>query len=407
MIEKRVLIVGGGIAGPVLAYWLGKHHYNITILERSKEQTQLGQVIDIEGPSQEIVSRMGILESIRDASTHEKGINFVNEYGDVVGAFPAGQSAGATKEIEIMRPRLAEILFNVSNQFENVEYHYGYTVIALEEKDTCVTAEIQDLTTKEISAADFDIVVACDGLRSRTRDLILPPSSREDCIKSLQVYIAFFALPFETQDQPYSRLLNLPGRRSVFIKPINEQISSAYLGVAKYDDELSEARASRDVKRQKEVVAKRFEGCGWETERLVKGMMETDNFYFEEISQVKVDPWSNGRCVLLGDTAWCPSPLTGQGTNVAVVGAYVLAHSIINHGDDTDEAFRQYEQKMRPYVDKIQTIPLGGQAPKFINPDSSWGIWFQRSFVGVVSKLGLYKYLPDTKVEYENLPEMF
>lgn len=406
MSQKHVLIVGGGIAGPVLAYWLGKNSYKCTILERSKAQTQLGQVIDIEGPSQEIISRMGILDDIREASTHEEGINFVNEKGEVVGAFPAGQSAGATKEIEIMRPRLADILFKAANAYEGVEFRYGYTVTGLDDKDDCVEAEIQNVETKETSTEKFDMVVACDGLRSRTRDLILPSAASQACIKSLDVYVAFFAIPCETQDQPFSRLLNLPGRRSAFIKPINDQISSAYLGVAKHDDELSEARASRDVKRQKDVVAKRFEGCGWETDRLIKGMKEMDNFYFEEISQIKVDQWSNGRCVLLGDTAWCPSPLTGQGTNVAVVGAYILAHSIISHPESITDAFRDYERNMRPYVDKVQAIPLGGQAPKIINPDTSWGIWVQRSLVGVVSWLGLYRYLPETKIEYENLPEL-
>lgn len=406
MSQKRVLVVGGGVAGPVLAYWLGKHSYNITVLERSKEQTELGQVIDIEGPSQEIVSRMGILESIREASTHEQGINCVNENGDVVGSFPAGQSAGATKDIEIMRPRLADILFKASNAYGNVEFRYGYTATGLEEKDNCVLAEIQNVATKETSTAEFDIVVACDGLRSRTRDLILPSAASQASIKSLQVYVAFFALPYETQDQPFSRLLNMPGRRTAFIKPIDDRISSAYMGVAKFDEELSEARASRDVNRQKEVVAKRFEGCGWETERLIKGLRVTDNFYFEEISQIKVDQWSQGRCVLLGDTAWCPSPLTGQGTNAAVVGAYILAHSILSHENDVGDAFREYEQNMRPFIDKVQSIPFGGLAPRIVNPDSSWGVWAQRSFVGVVSWLGLYKYFPDSKIEYENLPEL-
>ena len=407
MSQKHVLIVGGGVAGPVLAYWLGKHNYKVTVLERSLEQTQLGQVIDIEGPSQEIVSRMGILEKIREASTHEAGINFMDESGKVVGTFPAGQAAGATKEIEIMRPRLAEILFSASDGLDNVEYRYGYTASLIEQKDTHVQVEIKHVTTEVCSTSEFDMVVACDGLRSRTRDLILPEASRQAAIKSLQVYIAFFAIPFQPQDKPFSRLLNLPGRRNVFIKPINDTISSAYLGVAKYDEELSEARSSRNVQRQKEAIAKRFEGCGWETERMRKAMMETDNFYFEEISQIKVDQWSNGRCVLLGDTAWCPSPLTGQGTNAAILGAYVLANSIISHDGDPQKAFEAYEQDLRPYIEKIQSIPLGGQAPKLVNPDSSWGLWIQRSFVGLVSSLGLYKYLPETKVEFEKMPELF
>ncbi|KFA72634.1 hypothetical protein S40288_03395 [Stachybotrys chartarum IBT 40288] len=405
--QKRVLIVGGGVAGPVLAYWLGKNNYSVVVLERSKEQTELGQVIDIEGPSQEIVSRMGLLDAIRDASTHEEGITIVDEHGRGIATLPAGQAGGATKEIEIMRPRLHRLLLGAVKGLGNVEYRFGHTVAGLEKLDGYVRVEVLDIAMGATKKEDYEIVVACDGFRSRTRDLILPDSKSQACIKSLEVFFAFFEVPTEPQDRPYSRLYNQPGRRVAAIKPIDDTISSAYIGVAKFDQELHDVRESRDVQKQKEAMARRFRGTGWETDRLVDAMFKTENFYFEEISQIKVDTWSDGRCVLLGDTAWCPSPLTGQGTNTAILGAYVLADSIIKNGNDVDKAFREYESDMRPYVNKIQPIPLGGYAPKLVNPDSAWGIWVQRSLFWCISNSGLSKYLPDNVVKYEKLPDLY
>lgn len=224
-------------------------------------------------------------------------------------------------------------------------------------------------------------------------------------MKSVNAFVAFFSIPAEPQDRPYGNLYSAPGRRSAFTKPCTEKETSAYLSYCKFDQKLHDARESRDVKLQKETVAGIFQGLGWETDRLVKGMMEAQNFYFEEISQVKLDKWSQGRCVLLGDTAYCPSPLTGQGTNLAILGAYVLASQIVKHVNNPTEGFTQYEKDIRPYVNKVQPIPLRGYLPLLINPDTSWGIWILRSILGWVSWLRLWKYVPDVKNEHFALPD--
>lgn len=132
--------------------------------------------------------------------------------------------------------------------------------------------------------------------------------------------------------------------------------------------------------------------------------MEAQNFYFEEISQVKLSKWSHGRCVLLGDTAYCPSPLTGQGTNLAILGAYVLASKLVKDGDNPRKAFEEYERDLRPYVNKVQPIPLGGYLPLLVNPDTSWGLWIQRFILSWISWLQPWKYCTDLKNVPYDLP---
>ena len=116
--------------------------------------------------------------------------------------------------------------------------------------------------------------------------------------------------------------------------------------------------------------------------------------------------WSQGRCVLLGDTAYCPSPLTGQGTNLAILGAYVLASKIVKNAENPSMAFEQYEKELRPYVDKVQPIPLWGYLPLLINPDTSWEVWICRTIVSWVSWLQLWRYLPDLKNVPFDLPDL-
>jgi 2-polyprenyl-6-methoxyphenol hydroxylase-like FAD-dependent oxidoreductase len=113
-----------------------------------------------------------------------------------------------------------------------------------------------------------------------------------------------------------------------------------------------------DVAAQKALVAERFAGAGWEVPRLVAAMQGAADFVLDPMAQVLLPAWSRGRVVLLGDAAWSPTPLTGLGTSLAMVGAYVLAGEL--PAADLPTALRRYEEVLRPYVTAAQKLPPGG-----------------------------------------------
>jgi 2-polyprenyl-6-methoxyphenol hydroxylase-like FAD-dependent oxidoreductase len=116
--------------------------------------------------------------------------------------------------------------------------------------------------------------------------------------------------------------------------------------------------------------------------------METaDDFYMTEIAQVKMDRWSEGRVTLLGDAGFCPSPISGMGTTLAIIGAYILAGEIAKCGEDIEEGLRMYEEKMRPFVTKAQSLPPG--APGIMSPQSKLGIRILHGAVGFAAFSGL------------------
>jgi 2-polyprenyl-6-methoxyphenol hydroxylase-like FAD-dependent oxidoreductase len=78
----------------------------------------------------------------------------------------------------------------------------------------------------------------------------------------------------------------------------------------------------------------------------------------EESGQVHMDAWSAGRVVLVGDAAWCSSPLSGLGTSTALVGAYVLAGELAR--GDHRAALARYEAVLRPYIQQAQQLPPDG-----------------------------------------------
>ncbi len=91
-------------------------------------------------------------------------------------------------------------------------------------------------------------------------------------------------------------------------------------------------------------------------------MRDSPDFVLDNFAQVRMDTWSRCRIALLGDAAWCPTALTGLGTSLALVGAYVLAGELARYRGDHQQAFTQYEELMRAYVARSQQLPPGGVA---------------------------------------------
>lgn len=82
-----------------------------------------------------------------------------------------------------------------------------------------------------------------------------------------------------------------------------------------------------------------------------------------------MERWSRGRIALLGDAGYCASPLSGQGTGLALVGAYVLADALARAGGDHREGFTAYEKRMRPFVELNQA--LAAENPEGPAPEES------------------------------------
>jgi 2-polyprenyl-6-methoxyphenol hydroxylase-like FAD-dependent oxidoreductase len=87
---------------------------------------------------------------------------------------------------------------------------------------------------------------------------------------------------------------------------------------------------------------------------------QMSDLYFGEIAQIHMANWSKGRIALVGDAGYCPSPRSGQGTSLALVGAYVLANELARHGSDYAGAFARYEAQMRPFVEINQALAIRG-----------------------------------------------
>eukprot|EP01111_Echinosteliopsis_oligospora_P011575 TRINITY_DN3853_c0_g1_i2.p1 TRINITY_DN3853_c0_g1~~TRINITY_DN3853_c0_g1_i2.p1 ORF type:complete len:349 (+),score=69.73 TRINITY_DN3853_c0_g1_i2:109-1155(+) len=339
---KKILVSGAGIAGPTVAYWLTQYGMNVTIVERSPEMRNSGQNVDIRGAGIEVMRKMGAEEAVRNSLTKEEGVHFRDDY-QIQASFPATSfdGKGPVAELEILRGELARVL--VEHTRDKVEYIFGDYITAVEELGDRVRVGFSKGAERE-----FDMLIIADGQNSRTRTLVFGEEAVS--ITHLNEYIAFFSIPYEETDDTWSTWYNAVGGRMAWLRPDGQRKSArAHLAVIsepKGYDRLS-------VEEQKAKLAEIFGDAGWETPRMLEGMKETKDFYLAEVIQVKMDKWSKGRVVLLGDAGYCASPISGMGTSLALVGAYILAGEIASH-ENVTEAFESYETLLRPYVSKAQ-----------------------------------------------------
>ena len=381
MPAERILICGAGIAGSVLAFWLAKHDFQVVVVERSKAEQKAGQGLEIEEPALKIVELMGVLDKLKEKRTVESGFDLVDDQSRSWGNFEIG-GFGPTGDLELMRGDLTEVLYKAADESANVTFTFETTIQSLRQTQDKVIVDLENRNTKAITVEEFDMVVGADGVRSRTRQLIMGSPEELNYFKSVGAFVSYFSIPKEEQDWPNSRLCNFTDRRIVWMRPMGKESDMTSVALIHLSDDvpsLSRANAAGDRMKQKQAFAELYSGLGWETPRVIEEMMKAENFYSDELVQVKLQKWSQDRVVLLGDSAWAPSPFTGQGNQLAIIGAWVLAQELSRNRNPV--AFEKYEKRLRSYVESSQKIPLDGYAPYLLNPQTTWGILLLRTVI--------------------------
>ncbi|MGW2204360.1 FAD-dependent monooxygenase [Streptomyces sp. NPDC001774] len=361
--SKTVLISGASVAGPALALQLHRHGFTPTVVERAPELRTGGYKVDIRGTAVEACRRLGILDEIRAGSTDMAGGSYVDAKGRTVGQMPAEIFGGRVEQDdEIMRGDLARILYERTR--EDVEYLFGDSIAALDDDGDGV-----DVTFESGARRRFDLVVGADGMHSNTRRLVFGDERRFR--RYLGAYISIFSGPNRLGLTRWETYHARPDKLVSVYSTAGEQAHTAKnCFVFAAPEELSYDH--RDPDAQKRLLAGAFAGDDWEIPRLIADASGADDFYFDAIALIEMDRWSSGRVVLLGDAAHCASPASGQGTGLALTGAYVLAGELAAAHGDHSTAFAEYERVMRPGVELNQRFAAG--FAKEMTVSSRWKI---------------------------------
>jgi 2-polyprenyl-6-methoxyphenol hydroxylase-like FAD-dependent oxidoreductase len=367
----------------------------VTVVERTPELRPGGQAVDARGVAKEVIKRMGLDEAVRAMCTDTAGAHSVDANGQVLETFRVDDDGGDgfIADIEILRGDLAQVLYD--NTRHGVEYVFGDRIAELTQERDRV-----DVVFAGGDRRRFELVVGTDGLHSALRAMVFGP--HEQYLRHLGHVLAFYSVPNEFGlDRWLLEYQDQQSGRSALLRPIQDAtraMAMFYFGSPDFDVDY------RDVTAQKELLHERMTGLRWLTPDILAHLDTTPDFYLDQVAQVVMDRWSTGRVVLLGDAAFSSSPMSGQGTGLALVGAYVLAGELAAAGWDPDAAFARYETRMRPFVEANQEIGrLNARTRDVPGPDSEpspdfAGEWFMELVGRAINGVELPDYtgVPDS-----------
>ncbi|CAN7537212.1 FAD-dependent monooxygenase [Devosia sp. LjRoot16] len=375
---RTVLISGASVAGPSLAFWLSRYGFQPTIVERARQLREGGYAVDFRGTSMEALRRMELLDAVKAEATNMGDMYYVDRHDREVATMPAAAFSG---ELEIMRGDLARILYDATKA--GTEYIFGDSIAELTDLGDGVEVRFESGRVRS-----FDLVIGADGLHSNVRRLAFGPE--EQFVRDLGLYASIFTVPNRLNLDYSGRLFSAPGTiAGVYSARQNREARALMF----FDGDFGDCDY-RDVGAQKQFVRQRFAGQGWHVPQILADMEFAPDFYFDTISQVVIERWSRGRVALLGDAAHCASPLSGMGTGMAVVGAYVLAQELNASPDNRQAAFANYQRRLQPFVDASQTLAhkaVGGFVPK-----SKFSIWMRNLMMKLLPLLPVEAMLKET-----------
>ncbi|MCV7100197.1 FAD-dependent monooxygenase [Mycobacterium palustre] len=357
----RILVSGASIAGPVLAYWLTRHGFDVTVVERAPTLRKTGgHAVDLFRPAMEISEKMGVLPRIEALATGTDRMTVHREGRPRATEVDLTKLVGVASDrhVEIMRDDLSGIYYDATR--DDVDYLFGDSITAIEHDG--------EVTFERSPTRRFDVIVGADGLHSNVRRLTF--GAEDSLTRFLGGYLAVVSAP-KSLATPNEMVGHVGVGRLAAIYTAEHLDDARMVFMFRSKSELD--YDYRDSLRQKQLLRDAYADMHPRVDRWLEEIDGTPAFYFDAISQLSMNIWSRRRVTLVGDAGYCPGPAVGGSTSLAVLGAYVLAGELARADGDHLRAFAAYELQMREPVHLSRAFARA--AARTVIPGSRAGVW--------------------------------
>ncbi|HEY3692898.1 MAG TPA: FAD-dependent oxidoreductase [Pseudonocardiaceae bacterium] len=358
----KVVICGAGIAGLTLAHRLDTLGWDVVLLEKASGPRTQGYMIDFFGIGYDAAEAMGVLPRLTELGYHIEEMSFLDETGRRrAGAQVAGfVRAMGGRMLSIMRPDLELALRELLSA--TVDLRFATSLRHVDADPDGVRVTLSDGSTLEA-----DLLVGADGIHSTVRRLVF--GEEPNFLRYLGFHTAAFTFDDPlVLDEVHDRfcLTDTTGRQMGFYA-LRDGTLATYTVHRTPDPTLpDDAQAA---------VRRAYGTLGWIAPRALAHCPPADQVYYDQVAQIEMPQWSQGRVALVGDACQAVSLLAGQGAALGIAGSYVLADQLTT-ADSIEAGLRRYEQLMRPVVeDKQQTAR---KAARWFCPEAAWQLRVRR-----------------------------
>jgi 2-polyprenyl-6-methoxyphenol hydroxylase-like FAD-dependent oxidoreductase len=372
--KVHAIIIGGGIAGPAIALFLKKIGITSAIYEAYPHIDDIGGGMQIAPNGMNVLKEIGVAERIVKSGALAAEMCFRNDHGRFLARIRNGRTEKCGQPaVAIARSILHQILVDeVEQQGIRVEYQKRLKNIT-ETNSKRVIAQFEDGTT-----AEGDFLIGADGLRSRTRDILLPNSPKPFYTGMLGIggFAAQSAIPASNpRDKTTMHMTFGPGGFFGYCNcSPSEESALLWWSNLPRAKELSKAElaaiSTEDMRQELLAIHK-----DWH-EPIETLLMNTHSLFKGGIYDIATLPtWHSDRTVLIGDAAHAMGPHTGQGASMALEDAMYLAKLLRQSPGQFPQVFAQFERDRRPRVEQIiaQTRRIGdSKKVSELNPITSW-----------------------------------
>ncbi|GHA78635.1 hypothetical protein GCM10010330_35350 [Streptomyces tendae] len=339
---RKVLVIGGGAAGSAVTILLRRAGLTVDLVEAKDDwNATAGSGITLQGNALRVLRELGVWEQVEASGFGFGSVGITAPDGTVLHAQDdlrtGGEDLPAT--VGMQRPRLQQILIDAVRA-GGATVRLGTTAEILDQDTDGVSVRLSDGSEHR-----YDLVVAADGLGSRTRAAIGITDQPEPTGMAIWRIAAPRPAGVVRTDLAYGGPAYIAG-----YCPTSETTLYAYVVEANRD------RASIPPESYAEEMRRLASSYGGHWPEITEHITDPAKVNYTWFDRLLVEgSWHRGRVVLVGDAAHCCPPTLAQGAALSLEDAWVLAQMLTGSDEWDDDLFQAYHERriarVRPVVE--------------------------------------------------------